>query len=748
MTVSQSRLQTQDDVPYPAGSPAGAAPAVDLHQGESVPPVLAVGQSAPRPYLNRELSHVAYVRRCLEEAQDARRPLLERIRFLAICETHLDEFYMTRVSALKEQVAAGVVERTPDGMTPREELVAIRQAVTPLIAEVRRYLLETLTPTLHEQGICLEVYDALTEAQKLQLAQYFEQEVFPVCTPLAIDPGHPFPFISNRSVNLAVRLHDIEGRQRLARLKVPTVLPRLVPVAGEPGHQIFIWLEELLAAHLEKLFPGMVIDDVATFRVLRDADLEIQDLESGDLLETIEELVSQRRFGSAVALQINAGMPPPVLAELVEKLKLAPEDIFEVRGPLGLSDLEELTGLERPTLRDVPFVPHVPVGMGTTEDLFARIARSDVLVHHPFDAFSVVVDFLSRAATDPQVLAIKQTLYRVGARSPIVEALREAVDWGKQVATLVELKARFDEENNIEWARALEEAGVHVTYGLLGLKTHCKVALVVRKDRDGLRRYVHLGTGNYNPSTARTYTDFGLFTCREEIADDVSDLFNYLTGYSRQTRYRKLLVAPVNLREGIMERIEREISCAKRLGGGRLIFKCNSLVDPEIIDALYRASQAGVRVDLVVRGDCCLRPGLPGISERIRVISVVGRFLEHSRLYYFHNDGNEELYMGSADLMPRNLDHRVETLAPVEDPVLRAHLHDDILEGYLRDNTQARELLPDGQYRRITPGENPPFSIWQYLLERSLADSASLVRQDRLAAARGAYRHGRVDPYN
>jgi polyphosphate kinase len=381
--------------------------------------------------------------------------------------------------------------------------------------------------------------------------------------------------------------------------------------------------------------------------------------------------------------------------------------------------------------------------------MFARIAGGDVLVHHPFDSFGTVVDFISRSATDPQVLAIKQTLYRVGQRSPIVEGLREAVDYGKQVAALIELKARFDEENNIEWARALEEDGVHVTYGLIGLKTHCKVALVVRKEQGGgLRRYMHLGTGNYNPSTARSYTDLGLFTCREEIAEDVSDLFNYLTGYSRQTRYRKLLVAPVNLRSGIAERIEREIDCARRYGSGRLIFKCNSLVDPDMIDALYRASAAGVRVDLIVRGICCLLPGRPGLSERIRVVSIVGRFLEHSRLYYFENHGDPELYMGSADLMPRNLDHRVETLVPVEDQGLRSYLRDDLLEGYLRDNVQAAELQPDGSYKRVTPGEEPPFSIWAHLLERAAAETSSAARQDRLAAAIGAYRQGRVDPFD
>ncbi len=699
-------------------------------------------------YFNRELSQIAYHRRVLLGAMDRSQPLLERLRSVAFFEDGIDEFFMTRVSALKDQVDAGVVERSPDGMTPRQELTAIRTALLPLLAEARNYLLDTLLPELREHGVVVDTYASLSNAERRRLARYFEHEVFPVCTPLAIDPGHPFPFISNRSVNLAVQLHDIEGRKRLARLKVPAVLPRFVTVANEAGVQRFVQLEELLAAHLQALFPGMVIDSVAMFRVLRDADLEIQDLESADLLETVEEVVSRRRFGSAVALQINGDMPPEVLSELRAKLNLGAEDIYQVRGPLGLSDLAELTSIEQPSLRAPAFVPHVPEGMGTADDMFARIAEGDVLVHHPFDAFSPVVDFVSRAATDPQVLAIKQTLYRVGQRSPIVEALGEAADWGKQVAALVELKARFDEENNIEWARALEQAGVHVTYGLLGLKTHCKIALVVRKERGLTRRYVHLGTGNYNPSTARSYTDLGLFTCREDIADDVSDLFNYLTGYSRQTSYRKLLVAPVNLREGLARRIEREIDRARERGSGRVMFKCNALVDPDMIDALYRASQAGVRVDLLVRGICCLRPGILGLSDRIRVVSIVGRFLEHSRLYYFENGGDEELYMGSADLMPRNLDHRVETLAPVEDPSLRAYLRDEVLEGYLRDNTHAYELLPSGEYRRITPGATPPFSIWARLLERAATDSAASVRKDRLALARNVYRQGRVDPFD
>jgi polyphosphate kinase len=754
MTTRRSITERNGRVPHradaePHSADAEETPAPPAITGLSPLSLVDGAPASQSLYFNRELSFIAYRRRLLAEAEDSRYPLLERVKMLAIAAGNdLDEFTMTRVSGLMDQVAAGVVERTPDGLTPREELAAVRAALKPFVEQARNYLLDTLLPLLRQHGICVERYASLSEDQQHQLARYFEQEVFPVCTPLAIDAGHPFPFISNLSVNLFIRLHGADGRQLMARLKVPSVIPQLVPVPAAGGVDTFVWLEELLAAQLEALFPGMVIDGVTDFRVVRDADVEIQDLESADLLETVEEVVDQRRFGSVVLLQIHEGMSAETLALLTERLKLTPDDVQVVRGPLALSGLMELTALDRPALKDAPFVPRVPAGMGPADDLFVRIAGGDVLLNHPFDAFSPVVDFLSRSATDPAVLAIKQTLYRVGPRSPVVEALREAVEWGKQVAVLVELKARWDEENNIEWARALEEAGVHVAYGLLGLKTHCKLALVVRKEREGLRRYVHLGTGNYNPSTARTYVDFGLFTANDEIAADVSDIFNYLTGYSRQTEYRKLLVAPVNLRQGLLTRIEREIDCARRQGGGRLIFKCNSLIDPDMIDALYRASQAGVRVELIVRGACCLRPGLPGVSERVRVVSIVGRFLEHSRLYYFENGGQEELYLGSADLMPRNLDHRVETLAPVEDPALRAYLREDVLEGYLRDNVEASELLPDGSYRRIEPGADPPFSIWTHLLERAQAESASTILQDRLASARGAYRQGRVDPYN
>ncbi|MHB8576602.1 MAG: polyphosphate kinase 1, partial [Dehalococcoidia bacterium] len=572
------------------------------------------------------------------------------------------------------------------------------------------------------QGIFLVRYEELADGQKHALRALFEQEVFPVCTPLGFDPSHPFPFISNQSTNLAVVIEDPELGRRFARLKIPTSVPRLVAVPSandasprsvdRPPRQAFLWLDDLISAHLSAFFPGVAIEAAHIFRVLRQAELAIQELEAADLLELVESSLQRRRFGQVTALQVRPTMPAHLRTLLLEYLKVDQEDLYVVDGVPGLTSLMEFAAIPRPDLKDAPFVPRTPVELAGHEDIFDAIRQQDILVHHPFDSFDPVVQFIAKAAEDPGVVAIKQTLYRVGQNSPIVEALLEAAEWEKQVTVLVELKARFDEEHNIDWARALERAGVHVVYGLLGLKTHCKLALVVRREREGLRRYVHVGTGNYNAGTSRGYTDFGLFTCRPDIAADVSEIFNYLTGYSRQVDYRKLLVAPVNVRGELLERIEREIVQVRRSGSGRLIFKMNALVDPEMIDALYRASQAGVEVDLIVRGICCLRPGVAGLSERVRVVSVVGRLLEHSRLYYFRNGGSgseEEIFLGSADLMPRNLDYRVEVLAPVEDAPLKRYLIDDVLCGYLRDTVQASELGADGIYRRpaLTAGEAP-----------------------------------------
>jgi polyphosphate kinase len=686
---------------------------------EQTSPVLVIHQPELKPnqYFNRELSLLEFNRRVLEEALDEHNRLLERLKFLSIFNSNMDEFFMIRVSGIREQVKAGVGERSPDGMTPGEEISAIRRLAISLFEVQSAFFIDTLKPALAKTGINIADYEELTEEDKLGLRDYFENIVFPVCTPLAVDPGHPFPHISNLSLNLAVELQDPDGVRHFARVKVPNVLPRFVPLPPSLGDSrrapaAYVRLEQVLAANLGALFPQMDLLEVHPFRVIRDADLEIQELEADDLLETIEQSLARRRFGSAVALFMNRGMPDHLRSLLIENLELDDNDVYTIEGPLGLSSLIDLYQLDRPDLKDTPFTPRIPRVLRETGNLFNAIQRCDILLHHPFDSFNPVVDFIRTAAADKDVLAIKQTLYRVGSRSPIVEALLEAAEAGKQVAVLVELKARFDEENNIEWARALEQAGVHVTYGLIGLKTHCKVALVVRKEGEGIRRYVHLGTGNYNPTTARLYTDMGMFTCRPEIGADVSELFNYLTGYSKQTRYRKLLVAPITLRSGLLALIEREIKRHREHKDGRLIFKMNGLVDPACIEALYRASQAGVQIDIIVRRMCCLRPGMSRASKNIRVVSVVGRFLEHSRIYYFHNGGKEEVLMGSADLMPRNLDNRVETLFPIEDEGIRNYLVHEVLEAYLRDTAKARILRPDGTYEHVKPpSDMPPFDV-------------------------------------
>ncbi len=737
--------------------------------------VLAISQPALKPafYINRELSLLQYNARVLDEAFDEKDPLLERVKFLSIFHSMLDEFFMIRVSGIREQVKGGVSDRSPDGMTPVEEMAAIRSAVVPLFEKQAIFFRDTLKPELANAGIKIANYEELTPEQKRAAREYFERMVFPVCTPLAVDPGHPFPHISNLSLNLAVELQTPSGQRHFARVKVPNVLPRLEALPLEPqasggrvgrnGHvqgkaqsprMVYVWLEQVLTANLHALFPQMQLLEVHPFRVIRDADLEIQELEAADLLETVEESLSRRRFGSAVALFVNPNMPERVRELLVKNLELDNEEVYVVDGPLGLSDLSELSKIDRADLKDPTFTPRIPAALRNIQGgsgIFEAIRSRDILLHHPFDSFTPVVDFIRSAAHDKNVLAIKQTLYRVGSHSPIVEALLEAAEAGKQVAVLVELKARFDEENNIEWARALEQAGVHVTYGLIGLKTHCKVALVVRKEGEGIRRYVHLGTGNYNPSTARGYTDLGLLTCHPDFGADVSELFNYLTGYSKQTRYRKLLVAPITLRAGVLALIEREIKQHRENGGGRLIFKMNALVDPATIEALYRASGAGVQVDLLVRGICCLRPGVPKVSENIRVISIIGRFLEHSRIFYFRNGGKEELLMGSADMMPRNLDNRVETLFPVEDEGIRSHVINEVLATYLRDNVKARVLQPDGSYVRLQPPEGGiAMDSQAFLLAQASSEGADIAVP--LSALPNKYRkyltsYGRVDPH-
>jgi polyphosphate kinase len=621
---------------------------------------------------------------------------------------------MVRVAGLKQQIEAGVVEAAPSGLTPAEQLAVCRRAALRLMNETRACL-RTLLPQLERAGIHILDYATLDEQQKASVDEYFEQVVFPVLTPLAFDPGRPFPHISNMSLNLAVVIRDQNGYERFARVKVPNTLPRLAPIKASPcdpdvdnptlQSQCFVWLEQVIAANLGSLFPGMQIVEAHPFRITRDAEVLIQELEAEDLLETIERGVRQRRFGSVVRVTINQAMPAYVRKILTEHLDLDPNDIYTVEPPLGMSELIRLYAIDRHDLKDPPFMPATPSVLDEMDgDIFAAIRQQDILLHHPYDSFTSVVDFLKAAAQDPSVLAIKQTLYRVGRNAPIVEALLEAVGNGKQVAVLVELKARFDEESNIEWSRALEREGVHVVYGLLGLKTHSKIALVVRQEGEHIRRYVHLSTGNYNAVTSQLYTDLGLFTCDEAIGADASDMFNYLTGYSAKRDYRKFLVAPINLRSRLEALIRREMEHQRHGEQGHLIFKINSLVDHQMIRLLYQASQAGVKIDLLVRGMCCLRPGLPGISDNIRVTSIVGRFLEHSRIFYFRNGGDEQVYLGSADLMLRNLDRRVEILFPVQDPRLVHHLRDEVLATYLADNVKARRMLPDGSYQRVQSG--------------------------------------------
>src|SRR5712692_1698146 len=685
----------------------------------------------PDLYINRELSWIEFNRRVFEEAQDSRHPLLQRVKFLSIFDSNLDEYIMIRLAGLKDQLAAHVISLSPDGLTAEQQLAVVREHLAPLVHEVHHYWLNELVPLLADQHIHILNYEQLDEAQRAAMLSYFERKIFPVLTPLAVDPGHPFPHISNRSLNLAVVITEGE---RFARVKVPLPsLPRLVPVpvlSEIPQTVAFVWIEQIIAAHLSMLFPGFDVWESYPFRVLRDADIELREDDSSDLLESIEQGLRERRFGSVVDLAVNPSMPPRIRSLLFDKLEITPDDLTVIDGPLGMGDVMELREVDRPDLKDSPFTPRTPREFYKVNDLFAAIRQRNLLVHHPYYTFDSVVEFIRAAAHDPDVLAIKQTLYRVGTNSTVVNTLLEAVENGKQVAVLVELKARFDEENNIEWARALERAGVHVVYGLVelkglvGLKTHAKIALVVRKEADGLQRYVHLGTGNYNSTTARIYEDLGLLTCRPEIGADATELFNLLTGFSRQSTYSKLLVAPLGLRQGMLERIDREIALHRENGNGHLIFKMNALVDPAIIYALYRASQASVRIDLIVRGMCCLRPGLPGVSETIQVRSIVGRFLEHSRVYYFRNGGDEEILLGSADMMQRNLDGRVETLFPIDDPMLRIAIRDRLLTPALADTVNARELLPDGSYKRIRPkpGE-APFDSQNWFISHPLVDS-------------------------
>ncbi len=683
----------------------------------------------PQYYINRELSLLEFHRRVLQEAQDESNPLLERVKFLSIVASNMDEFFMVRVTGLRKQVELGVLDLPADRTPPIRALAEIRKVAMGMMQEMRQCL-DELLHRLAANGIFLLNYGAMNNRQKESADNFFDEVVSKVVTPLAFDPGHPFPHISNLSLNLAVVIRDEEGSERFARLKVPKTLPRLVPIKRSSGStrkdgtpppsHYFVWLEQVIAANLHKLFPGMEIIEAHPFRVTRDADMVIQELEAADLLESIEQSVRQRRFGSVTRLSVSESMPARIRDILVENMEMDSRDVYAVNGPLGLSDLISMHSIDAPDLKDAPFKPTIPLLLrndARDSSLFTAIREQDLMVHHPYDSFMPVVDFLRQAARDPDVLAIKQTLYRVGRNSPVVEALLDARESGKEVAVLVELKARFDEESNITWARTLEKEGVHVIYGLLGLKTHSKIALVVRREGDRIRRYIHLATGNYNAVTAQIYEDIGMFTADEDIGADATDLFNYLTGYSAKKKYRKLLVAPVNLRSRMEELIDREIQHQRSGRCGQLIFKMNALVDPPMIRKLYEASQAGVQIDLIVRGMCCLRPGVPGVSENIRVHSIVGRFLEHSRIYYFCNGGDEDIFLGSADLMPRNINWRVEVLFPVQDQRLVRYLRDDVLETSLKANIKARRMHTSGEYEIVRPGDGQtPLNPQEWLI--------------------------------
>lgn len=673
----------------------------------------------PKYFINRELSMLEFQQRVFEEAQDELNPLLERVKFLSILGSNLDEFFMVRVGGLIMQRDAGIIIGSNDGYTPSQQLIEIRKIAMKLMIEGREYWHHTLLPLLEKAGIHILPYKELTDRQKEFVNGYYKEVVFPTLTPLAFDPGHPFPHISNLSLNLAISIEDELGEEHFARLKVPSSLPQLVPIKRSSGnlkrdgtlprHHYFIWLSNLISENLADLFPGMIIKEAYPFHVTRNADFEIQELEASDLLEVMEESVRNRRFGKVVRLMVHKSMPESLQNLLALNLNMDKKDIYIVDLPLNLQSLMDLYKMEMPHLKDRPFHQNQIERFRNQEGLdfskvFSTIRAGDILVHHPYDSFIPIIDFLKAAARDPNVLTIKMTLYRVGKNSPIVKTLLEARrDYGKQVAVLVELKARFDEESNIGWARMLEQEGVHVTYGLLGLKTHSKIALVVRKEDEHIRRYMHLGTGNYHHLTANLYEDMGLFTCDEEIGADASDLFNYLTGYSLKTDYRKLLIAPINMRQRFVAMIDREIEMQKKHHNGYLIFKTNAIVDPAIIKKLYLASQAGVKIDLLVRGICCLRPGIKGLSDNIRVISILGRFLEHSRIFYFYNNGQEEIYMGSADLMQRNLNQRVEILFPIQEKSMIHHIRKNILDVYLSDNVKARLMKSDGTYFRLKP---------------------------------------------
>jgi polyphosphate kinase len=676
-------------------------------------------------YLNREMSWLAFNQRVLGEALDRRWPLLERVKFLAIYSSNLDEFFMIRVSGLHEQLEAALIETNPDGMSAREQLTTIAQTIREQLKVASRLLADDLLPALAEQRIHLVRWQGLDGDTKRRARQYFRRSVFPVLTPLAVDPGHPFPFLSNLSLSLAVEARDPDtGERKFARLKVPEILPRFVSLTDlERAHALggsasgstggesenLLPLEQLIAANLDDLFPGMEILGAYPFRVTRDMDLEILEEEAPDLLSTVDRELRKRRFGACVRLEVDAGIPDRIRRLLLEKLEIDDEDVYDSSGPLGLAALMSVAQLPRPDLHDPPFLPRVPPELGERADLFAAVRKEDVLLHHPYDSFAPVLELLRRAAEDPQVLAIKMTLYRAGPAADACRALIRAAENGKQVAVSIEIKARFDEENNIALARALERAGAHVFFGHAEMKTHAKATLVVRRESDGLRRYVHLSTGNYNAGTARVYTDLGLLTADPEIGEDVSEFFNSLSGFSKKTHHRKLAEAPAELADTVLARIEEQSARARAGRPARIFARLNALVDVRVIKALYRASMAGVKIDLVVRGICCLRPGVPGISDNIRVLSILGRFLEHERVFVFgvagegEGDGDgdgEQFFLSSADWMPRNFYRRVELLFPVTSEKLRERIRREVVEPALAEDSRAYVMTASGEYLR------------------------------------------------
>lgn len=757
--ADQSAAQTNESIPMrrrrstttrtiAASDKAPATLAINGHDPEVGPAVALLEppvetdaadewpQLPPEMFINRELSWLEFNRRVLEEAEDQALPLLERVKFAAIVASNLDEFFMIRVAGVKRKLSAGRSDPGPDGRTPEQAAVAIQEKTQELLDRHANLIKNELLPSLAAERIEIVDWGRLKATEKKALAAQFEQDIFPVLTPQAVDSARRFPHVSNQSLNLLVVLRSPTSGFRFARVKVPAVFSRFLRVSPSDGDSSrpqtvrLVWIEQVIAANLSRLFPGNEVLESYPFHVIRDSDIDLDEDEDDilDLMVTMKEFLQQRSFGQVVQVVTDRAMPDDVRAWLVEQLHASERDSYVIDGPLGAENLMELMSVDRPDLKDRPYVPkHTTfadvLGLDSNDpdaadlDIFSALRERDVIVHHPYQSFSIFAEFLRNASLDRDVVAIKQTLYRIGKDSPLIPSLIEARDDDTQVAVLVELKARFDEENNISLAQRLENSGVHVAYGVHGLKTHCKATLVVRREADGTRRYVHLSTGNYNASTARIYEDLGLFTAREDIGADVSELFNVLTGFSTQSEYRKLLVAPVSLRGQLLERIKREIEAHKKNGNGRLIFKMNSIVDKAIIRALYAASQAGVQIDLIVRGICCLRPGVPGWSENIRVTSIVGRFLEHSRIYYFGNGGSESLYLGSADAMERNLDTRVEAVFPIEEESIRRHILDDLLPAYLRDTVNARTLSENGSWTAKQPAKGEaPFDAHAWMM--------------------------------